>query len=602
MHNKINPHELLLENKSLREQLDLVTQTKNDLLIHKQQLDAILDNAPLEVYLKDRQGGYIRVNKQFEKSCGVKNEEVVGLLPMDIHSPEFAASVRNHDLAVLNSGKTEWRKEMTRLVGDGQLHTLLTVKFPVWNTNGEVDGLGAIVTNITAQAKIEDKLRQSYSEIRQAEQALQQSNMLFNQAETMGNMGHYCWDLVEDRLISCSDQFARIYEMSVPEVLAYFTSAAAALDLIHPDDKEIFRQGTYFYNQIATEIDLEYRIITLLGNTRYIHVRKDISPDSQGLPSQSFGTVVDITKRKQAEDKLKISTDDLESFFNLSAYMVCIASPEGYFIKVSPAFTETLGFSEKELFAKPFADLVHPDQKEITLKTLGFLRRGMPITRHLNRYICKDGSYKWLEWTARSFVHAGNIYAIAYDVTERKIAEEKLEKIALYDVLTNLPNRVLLADRLSQAMVQCKRRNLALAVVFMDLDGFKAVNDSYGHNVGDELLIALSKRMKSALRKGDTLARIGGDEFIAILVDLKNIEDSEPSLQRLLTAAAEPVTLGDAVIQVSASIGVTLYPQDAADADKLIRHADQAMYVAKQAGKNRYHLFDIAQDNAVTIV
>ena len=136
----------------------------------------------------------------------------------------------------------------------------------------------------------------------------------------------------------------------------------------------------------------------------------------------------------------------------------------------------------------------------------------------------------------------------------------------------------------------------------MDLDGFKAVNDSYGHNVGDDLLIALSKRMKSALRQGDTLARIGGDEFIAILVDLKNIEDSEPSLERLLRAAAEPVTLGDAVIQVSASIGVTLYPEDAADADKLIRHADQAMYVAKQAGKNRYHLFDIAQDNAVTIV
>lgn len=602
MHKKTDLHDLLLENKTLRKQLDSATQAKNNLLIHKQQLDAILDNAPVEIYLKDKHGRYIRINKQFEKIFAVKNKDVVGLLPVDVHGPKLAASTRDQDLAVLNSGKAEWREELTELDGDGQLHTLLTVKFPVLDSSGKVDGLGAIVTNITAQAQIEDKLRQSYGEIRQAEQALQQSNMLFNQAEIMGNMGHYCWDLVDDRLISCSGQFARIYDMSVPEVLAYFSSAAAAMDLIHPDDKEIFRLGTYFYNQMATASDLEYRIITLLGNTRYIHVRKVISPDSQGLPSQLFGTVVDITKRKQAEDELKISTEDLESFFNLSAYMVCIASPEGYFLKVSPAFTETLGFSEKELFAKPFVDLVHPDQKEITIKTLEFLRRGMPITRHLNRYICKDGSYKWLEWTARSFVDGGNIYAIAYDVTERKIAEEKLEKIALYDVLTNLPNRVLLADRLSQAMVQCKRRNLALAVVFMDLDGFKAVNDSYGHNVGDELLIALSKRMKSALRQGDTLARIGGDEFIAILVDLKNIEDSEPSLERLLRAAAEPVTLGDAVIQVSASIGVTLYPEDAADADKLIRHADQAMYVAKQAGKNRYHLFDIAQDNAVTIV
>ena len=148
-------------------------------------------------------------------------------------------------------------------------------------------------------------------------------------------------------------------------------------------------------------------------------------------------------------------------------------------------------------------------------------------------------------------------------------------------------------------MIQGRRRNRLLAVAFMDLDGFKAVNDKHGHNVGDELLVAVSHRMKEALREGDTLARIGGDEFIAIMVDLEKIEDSEPLLERLLKAAAEPVNVGDIVMQVSASIGVTLYPQDGVDADKLMRHADQAMYVAKLAGKNRYHLFDTAQDDAI---
>ncbi len=178
---------------------------------------------------------------------------------------------------------------------------------------------------------------------------------------------------------------------------------------------------------------------------------------------------------------------------------------------------------------------------------------------------------------------------------------KQLQRMAHYDVLTNLPNRVLLADRLSQSMVQCQRRNNSLAVAFMDLDGFKAVNDRYGHNVGDELLIEVADRMKEALREGDTLARIGGDEFIAVMGDLEKSKDSEPVLKRLLKAAADPVTLGDAVMQVSASIGVTLYPQDAADADQLIRHADEAMYIAKLAGKNRYHLFDTAQNNAVII-
>ena len=184
---------------------------------------------------------------------------------------------------------------------------------------------------------------------------------------------------------------------------------------------------------------------------------------------------------------------------------------------------------------------------------------------------------------------------------QKKEQHQMLEKMAHYDVLTNLPNRVLLADRLSQAMVHCQRHQQSLAVVFLDLDSFKVVNDNYGHDVGDKMLITLSSRMKEALREGDTLSRIGGDEFVAVLADLASVKDCQPVLERLLKAAATPVTVGDAVMKTSASIGVTLYPQDGVDADQLMRHADQAMYVAKQAGKNRYHLFDTVQNEAVIL-
>ena len=175
----------------------------------------------------------------------------------------------------------------------------------------------------------------------------------------------------------------------------------------------------------------------------------------------------------------------------------------------------------------------------------------------------------------------------------------QLEHMAHYDGLTQLPNRTLLTDRLLQAVRHSQRRGLGLAVAYLDLDGFKPVNDGHGHAVGDELLVTVAQRMKQALREGDTLARIGGDEFVALLVDLAHALDWEPVLARLLQAAAAPVTLGDAVLQVSASIGVTLYPHDGADADLLLRHADQAMYLAKQAGRNRYHFFDVARDAAV---
>jgi diguanylate cyclase (GGDEF)-like protein/PAS domain S-box-containing protein len=188
--------------------------------------------------------------------------------------------------------------------------------------------------------------------------------------------------------------------------------------------------------------------------------------------------------------------------------------------------------------------------------------------------------------------------SLCTDITTMKVYQGQLEHVAHYDVLTDLPNRVLLADRLSHAMALSQRRGQSLGVAFMDLDGFKEVNDNYGHNVGDELLITVSQRMKAALREGDTLARIGGDEFIAVMVDLDNIEESSPILERLLQAASDPVTIGNDVMQVSASIGVTLYPQDGSDADQLMRHADQAMYGAKQAGKNQYRLFDTALANA----
>ena len=157
-------------------------------------------------------------------------------------------------------------------------------------------------------------------------------------------------------------------------------------------------------------------------------------------------------------------------------------------------------------------------------------------------------------------------------------------------MLTMLPKRVLLADRLHQAMILARRRRKMLAVVYLDLDGFKAINDRYGHSVGDNLLVVLAQRMRGVLREGDIMARLGGDEFAAVLVDLNTSTDSQPVLDRLLSAAADPVELEDVVLRVSASIGYTLYPRDAADADQLLRHADQAMYAAKRAGRNRVEI------------
>lgn len=184
------------------------------------------------------------------------------------------------------------------------------------------------------------------------------------------------------------------------------------------------------------------------------------------------------------------------------------------------------------------------------------------------------------------------------DITRLKGLQKELESMANFDALTGLPNRVLLADRMRQAMTQHSRRGKALAVCYLDLDGFKAVNDNYGHNYGDELLIALSNRLRKALRDGDTLARIGGDEFVAIASDISSDKDRERVLARLLRAASDPIHVKDAELQVSASIGVAIYPKDADTQETLMHLADQAMYVAKQLGKNRSQMYSGIMDGS----
>ena len=284
---------------------------------------------------------------------------------------------------------------------------------------------------------------------------------------------------------------------------------------------------------------------------------------------------------------------------------IMITDAEGLIIEVNKTFSDITGYSREEAIGK-------------TPRILKSERQSPEFYVDMWQAIVNEGYWYGEIWNHRK---NNEVYAVmqtisavcdvngitthyvslASDITPMKQHQEQLERIAHYDVLTNLPNRVLLADRLSQAMLQCSRHGQSLAVVFLDLDGFKTVNDAYGHDIGDELLIALSIRMKEALREGDSLSRIGGDEFVAVLADLAKVEDCEPVLERLLLAASEPVTVSGVVLNISASIGVTLYPRDNVDADLLMRHADQAMYMAKESGKNRYHLFDTAQDDAVKV-
>ncbi|MDX2366825.1 MAG: EAL domain-containing protein [Colwellia sp.] len=372
--------------------------------------------------------------------------------------------------------------------------------------------------------------------------------------------------------------------------------------LMHPDDLDItLLKVQELLDHKTEEYKTEFRMQHKSGQYITILARAFASKDETGKITRLVGTHVDITERKQAEEKLKLAA----SVFNHARESIVITDAAGIILDVNDTFSHTTGYSREESIGKNPRILQSEQQSpEFYIDMWQAIEKESYWSGEIwNRR--KNGEV-YAEITTVSAVRDKHDITTHYvtlgnDITPIKEHQKQLERIAHYDVLTNLPNRSLLADRLSQAMLQCSRHVRSLAVVFLDLDGFKHVNDAYGHDIGDELLIALSLRMKDALREGDTLARIGGDEFVGVLADLVKVEDCEPILERLLLAASEPVTIREVVLNVSASIGVTLYPQDNVDTDQLVRHADQAMYVAKESGKNRYHLFDIAQDDAVKV-
>ena len=283
------------------------------------------------------------------------------------------------------------------------------------------------------------------------------------------------------------------------------------------------------------------------------------------------------------------------SVFNHAEEGIVVTDAGGRLIDCNAAFSAFSGFSREDVWEKKLSlSQVCSQRARSTFQNMwaGLVVKG--TWQGELRSVRKDGEQYW------SSVKLAAVRQESGDITAQKEQQKALEHVSQHDALTGLPNRMLMADRLEQAIARTKRHGKHLAVVYIDLDGFKAINDNHGHSAGDDLLVTVSQRMKAALRESDTVARLGGDEFAVVLTDLATEHDYLPVMERLLAAAADPVMAQDKVLRVSASIGVTLYPQvDADNADQLMRQADQAMYQAKLAGKNRYHQYDAARDQAI---
>jgi diguanylate cyclase (GGDEF)-like protein/PAS domain S-box-containing protein len=362
---------------------------------------------------------------------------------------------------------------------------------------------------------------------------------------------------------------------------------------VHPDDLKRRQNAVAAAFAARQPFDIDYRLRRFDGVYCWLTDHGVPRYDDQKTFLGYIGTCIDITNRKQSEAKQML----LASVFTHALEGILITAADGSIIDTNQAFSRITGYCADEVRGK------NP-------RILNSGRHPRGFYTHLWSSLIANGEWTGEVWNRRKdgslcaamqtisavrdeLGHTAHYVALISDITAIKEHEAQLEQMAHFDTLTQLPNRVLLNDRLHLAMAQAQRRQQPLALVFIDLDGFKAINDQHGHKAGDCLLTTVASRMKVAMRVGDTLARMGGDEFVAVLLDIANNRDCVPILQRLLQAAAQPVAFGDVALQVSASLGVAFFePSDDLGPDPLLRQADQAMYEAKLAGKNRYHFYE----------
>jgi len=332
-------------------------------------------------------------------------------------------------------------------------------------------------------------------------------------------------------------------------------------------------------------------------NTEWILTRSDASDvwvDMTLAPVFEYGyegpavlcAWYDITRRKEAEERMRLAV----RVFDNAREAIFITDAHGVVIDTNEAYLQITGRNR----ADAIGSLPPMPVDEGSAILVAARKHGVWSGEFRSR--SREGEKLVLNLTLSSVFdekkELSHFVGVFSDITRLKESEKQLRTMAHYDALTGLPNRVLFAERLHQSMAQARRHGYQLAVIYIDLDEFKPVNDAFGHDAGDELLIEMGRRMRTVLREEDTLARLGGDEFAAIAVNVDGGPALDALLGRMLKAVAKPAWVANHTVEVSVSVGYTLYPQpEELDADQLLRQADQAMYQAKRQGRNRYYRF-----------
>ncbi len=539
----------------------------------------ILDSLEQNIFVKDLNSVYLFANVAYAEFIGKKPLDIIGKSDLDFFPKEIAQKYRNDDADVIKNKKTIDVEE--NIVVDGEEQIIRTIKKPIF-VNGEVTAVLGIFWNITKNKEEEKKYKKLQKGLKEA--------------QSLAHIGHWELDLIDNNLY-WSDEVYRIFGLEPQEFGATYE---AFLAHIHPDDVNLVN-NTYAKSVNGKNgYHVEHRIVRENGEIGFVEERCEHDYDEEGNVIRSIGTVHDITKQKIVQNELQLASKVFEKMHD----GVLITDAHQNIITINNAFTKISGYTIEDVKGKKpnmlssgwhnnvfYDELWHKVNKtgQWEGEIIDRKKDGKLYTAQLNIIAInnKDGILT-------------NYISICNDISEKKQQEKLIHNLAYFDSLTELPNRVLFEERFISRMPATKRNNKKMALLFIDMDNFKNINDTLGHVIGDKFLVEVAKTIKGLIYEEDTLARLGGDEFTIILEDIDSAMDVVPIADKIVDAFRRPIMIDGNRLYTGASMGISIYPDDAASYEELIKAADTAMNHVKESGRNGYQFYARSMNDKIT--
>ncbi len=588
---KVKPEDdSAMDVKALRKRLEESEKANLELqteIFQKDEVDAVLskreerqrqllESCPDPIVDYDTLGAVMSLNKAFEDTFGFKRTKVCG------QSVDFVPDEKQEEyreiMEKVRAGETVRALETKRLTKFGMDLDVLLSAVPTYDKHGESTGHVEFLQDITETKIIEENLKGLEDRYQSLLETLPDPIAVY---DLVGGLS-YMNTAFENTFGWSRKKFLGLEIDTIPEESLWENEKVV--------ERALDGENTTIETKRKTR---DGRIIDILASVApYRGKGGDIVGRMEILK--------DISELKQAEAALRRAEETYRTIFENAVEGIFQTLPEGGFLKANPAMAKLLGYASpeellwkvKNLGTQLYAD---PRQRE---RLMRILRKQGSVADHEIEVVRKDGKKIWISISLRAFAdEKGQIErmdGLAQDITERKQSEMELQRKATLDELTGLPNRFLFQQTFEKMFAQAKRSQEMLAVLFIDLDAFKPVNDTHGHDVGDALLKKVAVRLKDRLRKADIAARLGGDEFSVLLWNVSGTETVENVAKRIIASLSKPFDLGGGlVVNIGASIGGSIYPRNADSPEGLLKKADEAMYVVKQKGKNNYHLAEV---------